>query len=127
MMSLHVTLAARDKEDKRPLQLISAVAFDSLHLAYAVDDGCDELLQSLGVRVPRQAVEDLGEVDARISVRHLHQQLLDDLLAEFPGLVGELACVGCLEMLERVDEAVEEHGYLDALGCSVVDGIPEAS
>ena len=53
----------QDEEEMRQMQLVPAIALDSLDLAYPIDDGRDKLFESLDVHVLRQALQDLGEVD----------------------------------------------------------------
>src|SRR3954467_7686628 len=70
--------------------LIYTVALKPLNPAHPVHNGCDKGLERLKISVRRQGLEDVGEVEARVAVGHLHQHLLKSSRADIARLVDQL-------------------------------------
>ena len=78
-------------------------------MAHLVDDWHDKIFKYLEINVFRQALEDVGEVEARVLVCHFDEHLAKDSLAKLARLVGELLLrrrdnLGYREERVQVDE-----------------------
>ena len=71
-------------------RLVPALAFHPLDLVDQVDDGADEIFKRTAICILRQAVQHVGEVEARVLVRHLGEHLEEDAPVELAGFVGQL-------------------------------------
>ena len=86
--------------------LVPALALHPLDSVDATDDGLDTLFKRRDVRILRQALQRVGEVDGGVLERHLGK----GTPAEPPGLVGQISCSIGAELLQGVEDALEEQG-----------------
>ena len=75
-----------------------------------VDDGLDTLFGRREVRVLRQALKRVGEVDAGVLERHLGEHLGQGAPAEPPSVIGQIGRSFGAELLQGVEDALEEQG-----------------
>ena len=107
-------MASSDKEKEKTGGLVYAIALNPLDLAHLVHNGCDKGLERIQISIRWQGFEDVGEVEAWITERHLHQHLLESPRANPARLVGQLLWDPLPESLECRRHALEEQAELGA-------------
>jgi hypothetical protein len=82
------------------------LAFNSPDLAHPVNDWSNTIFKRFDIDLLGQALENVVEVEARVSMDYLHQHLSEDVLAELAGLIGQLEPMILVNLPERVHHTV---------------------
>ena len=90
--------------------LVPALALHPLDSVDVADDGLDTLFERREVRILRQALQCVGEVDAGVPECHLGEHLGQGVPPEPPGLIGQINCSIGAELLQGIEDALEEQG-----------------
>ena len=69
-------MSSSGKKKEKARGLIYAAAINPPDFIHLVHNGCDKGLELFKISTRRQLLKDVGEVEARIAEKHLHQHLL---------------------------------------------------
>ena len=86
--------------------LVQALAFQRLDSVNVANDGLDTLFERLEVRILRQALKRVGEVDAGVLERHLGEHLGQGAPAKLPSLIGQISRSTGAELLQGLRSCI---------------------